>query len=187
MSEFDDKLETIYAKDRQAWREWLQQNHQIYRGIWLIYYKVRSDRPSIRYEEAVREALCFGWIDSKIKSLDKERYQQIFTPRKPKSVWSRLNKQYIIELIDLGLMAEAGLTAIEVAKQNGSWEALDDIEALIVPEDLELALSANEAARQNFYSLSKSKRKNILANLASAKRMETRLKRIDRAINSLLN
>jgi uncharacterized protein YdeI (YjbR/CyaY-like superfamily) len=186
MVKFDETLDTIYAKNRQEWRDWLQQNHQSYRGIWLVYYKVKSDRPSIRYPEAVREALCFGWIDSKIKSVDRERYRQIFTPRKPTSVWSKLNKQYIIELIDLGLMTEAGLTKIEIAKQNGSWMALDEIEALIIPEDLELALLANETARQNFQALSNSQKKNILANLNSAKRTETRLKRLDRVINSLL-
>ncbi len=95
MPKFDDQLETTYASDRRAWREWLEKNHLTLPGIWLIYYKVKSGKPSVQYSEAVKEALCFGWIDSKVKSLDEDRYMQIFTPRKPKSVWSKLNKQYI--------------------------------------------------------------------------------------------
>ena len=104
MPKFEDKLNTFQAKNRQAWREWLEQNYTTSIGVWLIYYKVKSGQPSVRYSEAVKEALCFGWIDSKAKSIDEERYRQIFTPRKPKSVWSKLNKQYIQELIEQGLM-----------------------------------------------------------------------------------
>lgn len=116
MQKFEHQLETIYAVDRNTWRDWLEKNHDTASGIYLIYYKVKSGKPSILYSEAVKEALCFGWIDSKVKSLDEERYQQIFTPRKLKSVWSKLNKQYIEELIDQGLMTEAGL------KKNRSGE-----------------------------------------------------------------
>ena len=126
MPKFDDQLETIYAVDRKAWRDWLRQNHLTSPGIWLIYYKVKSGEPSVRYSEAVKEALCFGWIDSKVKSLDQDRYKQIFTPRKPKSVWSKLNKQYIEELIQAELMSDVGLQKITVAKQDGSWTTLDD-------------------------------------------------------------
>nr|WP_217523259.1 hypothetical protein [Pleurocapsa sp. PCC 7327] len=86
------QLETFCATDRHSWREWLERNHRTSVGAWLIYYKVKSGKPSVRYSEAVKEALCFGWIDSKVKSLDRERYMQVFTPRKPKSVWSKLNK-----------------------------------------------------------------------------------------------
>ncbi len=90
--------------------------------MWLIYYKVKSGKQSVRYSEAVKEALCFGWIDSKVKSLDEVRYMQIFTPRKLKSVWLKLNKQYIEELIEQGLMTTVGLEKIEAAKQDGSWK-----------------------------------------------------------------
>jgi uncharacterized protein YdeI (YjbR/CyaY-like superfamily) len=86
MPKFEDQLETIYASDRAAWRAWLEKNQHTSPGIWLIYYKVKSGKPSVKYSEAVKEALCFGWIDSKVKSLDEDRYMQIFTPRKPKSV-----------------------------------------------------------------------------------------------------
>jgi uncharacterized protein YdeI (YjbR/CyaY-like superfamily) len=184
MSKFDNQLETFYAQNRKEWREWLEKNHQNYVGVWLIYYKVKSDKPSIQYSEAVKEALCFGWIDSKVKSLDRERYMQVFTPRKPKSVWSKLNKQYIEELIEQGLMTQAGLTKIEAAKQDGSWNKLDAIENLIIPIDLKQALEANETANQYFEAFSKTSKKNILFWIESAKRPQTKLKRIEQTINS---
>ncbi len=184
MPKFDDQLESIYASDRKTWRKWLSNNHLTSRGIWLIYYKVKSGKPSVKYSEAVKEALCFGWIDSKVKSLDEERYQQIFTPRKPKSVWSKLNKQYIEELIEQGLMTTAGIKKVEVAKQDGSWNSLDAIEALIIPIDLQQALEANETANLNFQAFSNSWKKNILFWIHSAKRPETRLKRIEQTIMS---
>lgn len=184
MPNFDNQLETFQAQNRQAWREWLAENHQSYVGIWLIYYKIKSGKPSIRYSEAVKEALCFGWIDSKVKALDSDRYMQIFTPRKPKSVWSKLNKQYIVELIDQGLMTEAGLAKITAAKADGSWTSLDAIEALIIPDDLQQALAANADANQYFVTLSKTTKKNILFWIASAKRPETRMKRILQTIES---
>jgi uncharacterized protein YdeI (YjbR/CyaY-like superfamily) len=178
------QLGTIYAQDRKEWRKWLEENHHLSPGIWLIYYKVKSDKPSVRYSEAVKEALCFGWIDSKVKSLDQERYMQIFTPRKSKSVWSKLNKQYIEELIEQGLMTKAGLEKIEVAKLDGSWKILDAIEALIIPQDLEQALLLNETANRYFQAFSKTLKKNILFWIESAKRPETRLKRIEETINA---
>lgn len=184
MPKFDDQLETVYASNRQAWREWLAKNHRTSLGIWLIYYKVNSGKPSVRYNEAVKEALCFGWIDSKAKSLDEDRYQQVFTLRKPKSVWSKLNKQYVEELIEQGLMTEAGLEKIEAAKQNGSWSTLDAIEALIVPVDLMQALAANETAQRNFEAFSNSSKKIILFWISSAKRPETRLRRIEQTVSS---
>ncbi|MEA5565125.1 YdeI/OmpD-associated family protein [Anabaena sp. UHCC 0399] len=184
MPNFDNQLETFHAPNRQAWREWLENNHQNYIGMWLIYYKVKSGKPSIKYSEAVKEALCFGWIDSKVKSLDADRYMQIFTPRKSKSVWSKLNKQYIAELIEQNLMTEAGLAKITVAKQDGSWTSLDAIEALIIPDDLQQALAANADANQYFTAFSNSTKKNILSWIANAKRPETRMKRIEQTINS---
>ncbi|MBW4470700.1 MAG: YdeI/OmpD-associated family protein [Stenomitos rutilans HA7619-LM2] len=186
MEKFEDQLETVYASDRQAWREWLIQNHVTSLGVWLVYYKVKSDKPSVQYSEAVKEALCFGWIDSKVKSLDEERYKQIFTPRKLGSVWSKLNKQYIEELTQTGLMNDVGLQKINIAKQDGSWVTLDDIEALIIPSDLKQALEASDIANQNFQTFNNSTKKTILFWIASAKRVETRLKRIEQTIDSAL-
>jgi uncharacterized protein YdeI (YjbR/CyaY-like superfamily) len=186
MPKFDEQLETIYASDRKAWRQWLESNHHTAIGIWLIYYKVKSGQPSVRYSEAVKEALCFGWIDSKVKSLDADRYKQIFTPRKLKSVWSKLNKQYIEELLEQRLMTETGLKKIEAAKQDGSWQTLDAIEALIIPIDLQQALDANEVASSNFEAFNNSSKKNILVWINSAKRLETKQRRIEQTISSAL-
>jgi uncharacterized protein YdeI (YjbR/CyaY-like superfamily) len=186
MPKFEEQLENVYASDRSTWRSWLAQNHRISPGIWLIYYKVKSSQSSVRYSEAVKEALCFGWIDSKVKSLDEDRYKQIFTPRKPKSVWSKLNKQYIEELLAQGLLTEAGLAKIEAAKQDGSWNLLDAIEALTIPIDLQQALAAAEAADRHFAAFSNSVKKNILSWIDSAKRPETRQKRIEQTIKAAI-
>lgn len=187
MAKFENQLDRIEAVDRAAWRSWLEQNHESTKakrgasnGIWLVYYKAKSGKPSVTYSEAVKEALCFGWIDSKVKSLDDDRYMQIFTPRKPKSVWSKLNKQYIEELIEQGLMTEAGLKKIEAAKLDGSWTALDAIEALIIPPDLGEALEQETFAKQNFQAFSNSTKKVILYWIETAKRPETRRTRIEK-------
>lgn len=178
MPRFEDSLEEIYINNRRTWRRWLEKNHRTSRGIWLVYYKVTSHKASVRYPEAVREALCFGWIDSKVQSLDEERYRQIFTPRKSGSVWSRLNKQYIEELRAEGLMTAAGLEMIEAARQDGSWTALDAIEELIVPPDFKKALKADAGAAKFYESLTRSVKKAVLFRLSSAKREETRKKRL---------
>lgn len=184
MVKFDDQLETIYATDRQAWRQWLIENHQTSPGVWLVYYKIKSGLPSIQYSEAVKEALCFGWIDSKVKAIDENRYKQVFTPRKAKSVWSKLNKQYVEELIEEGLMGEMGFQKITIAIRDGSWTALDEIEALVIPSDLKQALESNETANRNFQGFSNSVKKSLLFWIASAKRKETRSNRIEQIINS---
>ncbi|BAU13287.1 hypothetical protein LEP3755_38260 [Leptolyngbya sp. NIES-3755] len=186
MPKFEDQLDKIEAIDRAAWRNWLEQNYEIINGIWLIYYKVKSGKPSVQYSEAVKEALCFGWIDSKVKSLDDDRYMQIFTPRKPKSVWSKLNKQYIEELIAEGLMTEAGIRKIETAKLDGSWTSLDAIEALVMPPDLIRALEKNAIAQQNFEMFSNSTKKVILYWIESAKRSETRQNRIEKTVMAVV-
>ncbi len=181
---FEDQLEIVEAIDRPAWRQWLAEHYQMAIGIWLIYYKVGSGKPSIRYPEAVQEALCFGWIDSKVQTLDDDRYRQIFTPRKPGSVWSKLNKQYVANLIEQGLMTEAGMAKIIAAQQDGSWNALDEIEALVIPIDLEQALEVEPAAQRNFQAFSNSVKKNILSWIGSAKRPETRSNRIQQTIKA---
>lgn len=184
MPKFEDRLEMVYASDRTCWRQWLEQNHHDSIGVWLVYYKIKSGKSSIPYSEAVKEALCFGWIDSKVQSADGESYRQIFTPRKPKSVWSKLNKQYIEELIAQDKMAEAGLAKIAAAKQDGSWTSLDEIEALIVPPDLIQALEADATANKYFAAFNKSTKKSILQWIQSAKRPETRLNRIEKTVIS---
>jgi uncharacterized protein YdeI (YjbR/CyaY-like superfamily) len=137
----------------------------------------------MRWEEAVKVAICYGWIDSTVKKLDDERRRQLFTPRKDKSVWSKLNKTYIDELIKENLMHESGLKKIETAKQNGSWESLDAVENLEIPADLQKAFEVNKQALENFNNYSKTYRKSYLYWLNQAKREETRQKRIEEIVS----
>ncbi len=136
----------------------------------------------MRWEEAVQVAICYGWIDSTVKKLDEERRRQLFTPRKDKSVWSRLNKSYVEKLIADNLMHESGLKKIETAKKNGSWESLDAVESLEMPKDLKAAFSKNRKALNNYNKFSPSYRKNYLYWLNQAKREETRTARITEII-----
>ena len=172
------ELKTFYPKHRQEWREWLKDNHEKEQSVWLIYYKKKSNIPTIIYSEAVDEALCFGWIDSKSKPLDEEKFMQFFSRRKEKSVWSKVNKEKVDRLIGEGLMSKAGYEIIRTAKKNGSWTILDEAEALIIPDDLEKAFDNRSNARQYFLGLNRSDKRNILQWLVLAKRQETRLKRI---------
>lgn len=174
--------EAVYVPDRAAWRAWLTEHHDKLTGVWLVYYKKGTGVPSIAYPDMVKESLCYGWIDSRVNKLDEARYLQLITPRKPKSVWSKLNKSYIEELAQENLLTPAGIAKIEAAKANGSWTALDEVEALIIPEDLATALAANAAAQATFTAYSPSTLKLALTKLAAAKRPETRQKRLDEII-----
>ncbi len=185
MSSFDSGLREIHPKTRAGWRSWLKKNHARCDGVWLIYYRTSTGRRRLSWEDAVREALCFGWIDSKVKPIDDERYKQIFTPRKPRSVWSKINKQYIAELIEAELMTDAGLRAVDVAKKNGAWSLLEPVDALIVPADLESALRGSKRAREAYEALSVSAKRAALYSLYSAKREETRAKRLADALAAL--
>ncbi|CCH51815.1 hypothetical protein BN8_00762 [Fibrisoma limi BUZ 3] len=178
MAKSNQQLPEFSAQSRQEWRDWLQANHATSSGIWLVSFKKNSGKPRVSYDEAVEEALCFGWIDSVPNKLDDERFKQLFTPRKPKSGWSRVNKQRIDKLIAGGLMTEAGLTKIEQAKQDGSWTKLDEVEDLTVPADLEAAFAENSTARQYFEGFPKSVKRGILEWLNNARRSETRQTRI---------
>lgn len=177
-----DQLAAFYARSRAEWRAWLADNHRTAPGVWLISSKKSTGQPRVEYDEAVEEALCFGWIDSLPRKLDDERSMLLFTPRKPKSGWSKLNKTRVDKLLAAGLMTEAGLQKIELAKKNGAWTSLDAVEALTVPPDLQAALDANPTARGHFEQFSKSARKGILQWIESAKRPETRQKRIEETV-----
>ena len=177
-----DNLKIVRARDRRAWRAWLERNHERSPGVWLLYYKKASGRPSVGYAEAVEEALCFGWIDSKLSSVDDESYKQVFTPRRPKSVWSKLNKERVARLLEAGVMTEAGRARVEAAKRDGSWESLDRVEAFEVPPDLRRALDADGAAARNFAAFNNSTRKRILHRIEGARRPETRARRIAEAV-----
>jgi len=172
------ETETFCPAGREEWRQWLQENHREKEAVWLIYYSKASGVPSVLYSEAVDEALCFGWIDSKRLSLGDGRYKQFFCPRKPRSGWSKVNKEKVQRLIAEGCMTEAGLACIERAKQNGSWTLLDEVEEVKIPDDLALAFRQKPGTRKAFLSLSRSVRKIMLSQLVFAKRPETRSKRI---------
>jgi uncharacterized protein YdeI (YjbR/CyaY-like superfamily) len=176
-----DDVERIYATDRAEFRAWLTGNHATAEAVWLVFYKKDSEKPSVSWSDAVDEALCFGWIDSKVKSLDDERYEQYFTRRKPQSVWSMINKDKVEQLMADGRMATAGMRAVEVAKANGSWSLLDGPHALLVPDDLAATLAADPAAARGYEALSDSAKRGILEWIALAKRPETRARRIAKA------
>jgi len=172
------EIETFYPESKLHWRKWLAKNHIQKDAVWIIIYKQKSGKPTITWSESVDEALCYGWIDSVKKTLDHESSIQFFSKRKAKSTWSKINKNKVEQLIANGLMTKAGFEIIEVAKQNGSWTILDDVEELIIPDDLDLALKTNTTATDFFLSLSKSVKKGMLQWLVLAKRPETRQNRI---------
>jgi uncharacterized protein YdeI (YjbR/CyaY-like superfamily) len=178
-----EEKELLYFKNAQEWREWLHDNHHSSKGVHLVFYRVNSDKESMRWEDAVQVAICYGWIDSTVKKLDEERRRQMFTPRKDKSVWSKLNKTYIEKLIADNLMHESGLKKIETAKKNGSWISLDAVESLEMPKDLEQAFAKSKKALDNYNGFSPSYRKSYLYWLNQAKREETRTARITQIIS----
>lgn len=173
------KTEVFYPKSQTEWRQWLAENHISKQSVWLVYYAKASDKPSIAWSNAVDEALCFGWIDSRKIKIDEETSHQFFSRRKPKSTWSKINKEKVRQLISNGQMTQAGLDCIAIAKQNGSWTMLDEVEELIIPDDLEQAFVKHKGSKDFFLSLSRSARKMMLASIVFAKRPETRQKRID--------
>ena len=177
-----DGREIVEVSDRAAWRRWLSEHHRQGDSIWLVFHKKTSDGSSPSYDEAVEEALCFGWIDSTVNRLDERRSLQLFAPRKPRGTWSMSNRERVARLESEGLLAPAGIEAIEVAKANGSWTALDAVERLEEPPDLAAALDADTAARGNWNGFSPSSRKAILWWVTSAKRPETRSKRIAQTV-----
>ena len=176
------KIKEFYPRSTEKWREWLEENHETEKSIWLLFYKVSSDKPSLTWSEAVDEALCFGWIDSTKKSIDHESYKQLFCQRKENSTWSKVNKDKIKVLSQAGKIQAAGWKSIEVAKENGSWNILDEVEALIVPKDLETEFAKFSEAKDFYLSLSKSYKKGILSWIVMAKRIETRQKRIQEIV-----
>ena len=175
-------IETFSPTSRQDWRQWLEENHRSKSAVWLVYYKKQAKMPTISWSEAVDEALCFGWIDSVQKPIDGEKFMQFFSKRKPKSVWSKINKGKVQQLIAEKKMTEDGYKTIEIAKQNGSWTILDEVEELVIPEDLDKAFASQIGSKDFFLSLSKSAQKAILQWLVLAKRPETRQKRIDELV-----
>ena len=183
MSALDD-AQLVHADDRATWRAWLEANHATSSGAWLVTWRRRSGRLGLDYEAAIEEALCFGWVDSTAGRVDDDRGKLYFAPRKPRSGWAAANKARIERLLAEGRMAPAGITAIERAKANGSWEVLDSAERLVVPADLAAALEARPPAAANFAGFPPSARKQVLAWVALAMRPETRADRIRRVVDA---
>jgi uncharacterized protein YdeI (YjbR/CyaY-like superfamily) len=176
-------VKTFYAESKTAWRNWLIESHQKESKLWLIIYKKDSGIPSITYDQAVYEALCFGWVDSSINKRDNESFYQYFAKRNPKSNWSRVNKLKVEKLISEGLMSDTGLKMVELAKLTGTWTALDDVENLISPPDLQKALDQNSLAQEYYNLFPRSVKRGILEWLMNAKQAETRLKRITEIVS----
>ena len=180
-------IEDYCPYDKKDWRKWLELNHNKKDAVWLIFYKKKSPNHNLSWSESVDEALCFGWIDSTKRTIDSEKYKQYFSKRKAKSNWSKINKDKVKTLIDQGLMEEEGYKSIEIAKENGSWTILDGVEALIIPEDLTEEFVNYKGSIEYFANLSKSEKKILLHWVVSAKRKETRQKRISEIVENASN
>jgi uncharacterized protein YdeI (YjbR/CyaY-like superfamily) len=173
----------IYFKDKTEWRSWLKINHSKEKEIWLVYFKKHTGKPRIPYENAVEEALCYGWIDSTVKRIDDERYCQKFTPRKIISGWSESNKRRVKKLIKEKRMTKYGMGKITAAKENGKWDEIVSPQKVFdMPDELMILLDNNEKAKQNYNSLSASYQRQYINWIASAKQSETRFKRSNEAI-----
>lgn len=175
-------IPVFYPETLTAWRNWLNKHHEKEPAVWLVFHAKKSGRKTITWSEAVDVALCYGWIDSKKIKVDEHTAHQFFSKRKAKSTWSKINKEKVERLIDAGLMQPAGHAIIEIAKQNGSWTILDDIEALIIPPDLEATLRQHQGAWDAFQGWSKSVKKMALHRIKMARQAETRTKRINEIV-----
>lgn len=182
----DDFQEIHFERDTD-WYDWLLNNHKKEKAVYLIFYKLELNIPTMRWEEAVKVAICFGWIDSTVKSLGNGKRRQYFCPRNPKSTWSAVNKKYVKELTKASLIHKSGYHMIELAKKTGTWTAMDDVENGVIPKDLQQAFKENERAFENYQNFSRGYRKSYLSWLHSAKREDTRKKRITQIIELCAN
>ena len=172
----------VQPASRAAWRRWLERHHTRDRGVWFVYFKKSSGKQRFTYGDLVEEALCFGWIDGQARALDDERAMLWLSPRKPKSVWSAPNKVRVARMMEAGLMHPAGLAKVELARRNGSWEALEATDRLEVPDDLGQALAATPHARAHFDAFPATAKKAVLWWVCQAKRPETKARRIAEAV-----
>lgn len=180
--EIKDGKKAIYARTRQEWRNWLADNFDKESSIWLILYHKHSKVESVKIDEAVEEALCYGWIDSKAKNRDHESTYLTFSQRKAKSNWSKINKDRVEKLTLRGLMTEHGQKLIDIAKKNGMWDAANDVDNLTIPDEMQKLFDENPTALSNFNAFSKSSKRLILSWIYAAKRPETKQKRIEETI-----
>ena len=175
-------IKTLHAKNRTEWRKWLAKNHKSEKSVWLIIYHKSSPTPSIYYDEAVEEAICFGWIDSIAHKRDDESKYQFFAVRKPKSNWSKANRERADKMIKEKQMKPAGQTMVDLAKKTGAWTALVDVQNSIIPRDLKKAFNKNKIAFKNFNAFPPSSKRIILEWILNAKKAETRKQRIEETV-----
>ncbi len=180
--ELKNGIKSFYAKTQKEWRKWLEKNHQSEKSVWLIIYHKKSDKPSIYYDEAVEQALCFGWIDSIAHKRDEESKYQFFAVRKPKSNWSKLNRERAEKMIAENLMTSRGQEMIKLAKKTGTWEALVDVQNSVIPKDLQNLFDKNKTAFKNFQAFPPSSKRIILEWILNAKKKETREKRLEQTV-----
>jgi uncharacterized protein YdeI (YjbR/CyaY-like superfamily) len=176
-----DNLELVDPANRTEWREWLAKNHTQKESVWVVIAKKGYE--GLSRPDSVEEILCFGWIDSVANKMDEKRFKVLMSPRKSKSVWSKINKALVAKLIKQGLMHPAGLAAITLAKKNGSWKALNDVDKVKYPEELNRAFNKSKKAKANFDAFPPSTKKQILYWIQSAKTPETKAKRIKETIS----
>jgi len=180
------ETEELHMTSRYNWRSWLEKNHDTKKEVWLIFYKKHTGKPNVTYDEAVEEALCFGWIDSIIKRIDDEKFARRFTPRKPNSKWSESNKKRATKMINEGKMTRAGLELVSQAKKCGEWNKACPLrKSFAIPKYFKEALKSNEKASSNFSNLNASYRRQCIGWVDSAKKEETRKRRLAEAIRVL--
>ena len=172
------EAERVHLESAEEWHAWLLANHTRREGVWLVQWKPRTGKPAIPYEQAIEEALCFGWVDSTYRSLDDERGMLWYSPRRKGSLWARSNKERVARLEAEGRMTDAGRAAIERARADGSWTILESVEDLIVPADLDAALDARPGSRAHWEAFPPTAKRAYLLWIVTAKRPETRTRRV---------
>jgi uncharacterized protein YdeI (YjbR/CyaY-like superfamily) len=175
---------SVRPRSRKAWRGWLAKHHAASSGVWVVFAKKASGLPTVSYNDAVEEALCFGWIDGLMHPVDGTFYKQLFTPRKPKSRWAASNKARVAKLVAAGLMTAAGMKQVTLAKDLGTWDAFSSVEAMTLPPDFKRALEATPAAQKGYDAYPPGVKKQCLYYLNDAKRPATRAKRIAQIIEA---
>lgn len=175
----------LYFASRDQWRVWLERNHTREKEVWLIHYKKHTGKSGIAYEDAIEEALCFGWIDGLLQRIDEDRYALRYSPRRKNSIWSETNKRRAKRMVEQGRMTPAGLAKIRQAKESGEWYQAEARERLDVPPDLEQALAIDKHAGEKFKELTPSRKKQFLYWIASAKKEETRRRRIEELLQMM--
>ena len=179
-------LPILPFESQQKFSDWLTEHHNQSEGLWLKLAKKGADIPSVTYDEAVESALCYGWIDGQKRGFDEKFWLQKFTPRRSKSIWSKINREKAERLIASGEMQPAGLAAVELAKQDGRWEsAYDSQRTITVPEDFQAELDKNAKAKAFFGTLTSAKRYSFLFRIQTAKKPQTRERRIHQFIEML--